>query len=135
MAGAEKTLPDSELGWAAARGIEVTKEGDGCWRPCSGCQESVDGCVSTKDYPFSAIFGCQPGGGCGECGGIGVIWDRTDYAEMAEWTIRRDKDHENVKRILTEEGGLPPFQAEALTLSLLDLETPSTATARGLDAS
>lgn len=53
---------------------EVMAEGDGHWTACTGCQESSEGCVSTTDYPYSAAFKCQPGGGCGECGGIGVIW-------------------------------------------------------------
>src|SRR5690349_6179102 len=48
---------------------ELIAEGDGFWRPCSGCQESSDGCVSVIDYPYSPVFQCQPGGGCGECGG------------------------------------------------------------------
>ncbi|WP_066723457.1 hypothetical protein [Sphingomonas pituitosa] len=53
---------------------EVMEEDGGCWTACSGCQESCDGCVSTKDYPYDARFRCQPGSGCRECGGIGVIW-------------------------------------------------------------
>lgn len=58
----------------AARIAEVVKEDGGCWMPCSGCQESDEGYVSEKDYPYSSLFKCQPGGGCGECGGIGVVW-------------------------------------------------------------
>ncbi len=65
------------------RVAEIIAEGDGFWRPCSGCQESVDGCVSYRDYPYSETFQCQPGGGCRECGGLGVIWDTTDYEAMA----------------------------------------------------
>lgn len=60
---------------------ELVAEGDGDWVACSGCQESVDGCVSTKDYPYDPLFRCQPGRGCGECGGIGALWrDRSYYA-------------------------------------------------------
>lgn len=66
-----------------SRVMEVREECDGFWAPCSGCQESVDGYVSTKDYPYSAAFACQPGGGCSECGGLGVKWDTTDYDAMA----------------------------------------------------
>ncbi len=62
---------------------EVMQEDGGCWSACSGCQESVDGCVSSRDYPYSPIFKCQPGGGCGECGGIGVIWE--DGAFLASY--------------------------------------------------
>lgn len=54
---------------------ELMDEGDGFWRACSGCQEGVDGYVSERDYPFDPTFRCQPGGGCSECGGIGVLWD------------------------------------------------------------
>lgn len=62
-------------GEALARRIaEVVQEDGGCWSACSGCQDSVDGYVSNKDYPYSQIFKCPPGGGCRECGGIGVIW-------------------------------------------------------------
>lgn len=57
-----------------ARIAEVIAEDGGCWTACSGCQESCEGYVSTKDYPYDARFQCQPGGGCRECGGIGVIW-------------------------------------------------------------
>lgn len=54
---------------------EWIDEGDGFWRACSGCQEGEDGYVSENDYPFDPMFRCQPGGGCSECGGIGVLWD------------------------------------------------------------
>ena len=68
-------------------------EEDGSWQACSGCQESVDGQVSQTDYPYSALFGCQPGGGCSSCGGLGVKWDDTDYADMAQsiraWRLSR----------------------------------------------
>jgi hypothetical protein len=58
----------------ARRVAETMDEDGGCWSACSGCQEGVDGCVSTRDYPYSPIFKCQPGSGCRECGGIGVTW-------------------------------------------------------------
>lgn len=58
---------------------ERMDECDGFWRACSGCQESVDGSISLSDYPRSEIFRCQPGSGCRECGGIGVIWDNHNY--------------------------------------------------------
>lgn len=58
---------------------ELVEEGAGFWRACSGCQEGEDGYVSTRDYPYNKTFRCQPGAGCRECGGLGVIWDDTDY--------------------------------------------------------
>lgn len=63
---------------------ELIDEGDGDWTACSGCQEGIDGCVSTTDYPYDPMFRCQPGGGCGECGGIGVIWRDRSYYQMDE---------------------------------------------------
>lgn len=72
-----------EAKWSE-RIAELVADGDGIWRACSGCQEGVDGYVSERDYPHSRTFQCQPGGGCRECGGLGVIWDNTDYNEMAE---------------------------------------------------
>lgn len=53
---------------------ELIEDGGG-WRACSGCQEGEDGYVSTRDYPYDPVFRCQPGSGCSECGGIGVLWE------------------------------------------------------------
>lgn len=66
---------ERESHWLKKRIAEIVEEDGGCWRACSGCQESCDGCVSSKDYPYNDIFKCQPGGGCRECGGIGVLWE------------------------------------------------------------
>ena len=65
------------------RVAEVMQEGGGFWRACSGCQESAEGYVSPSLWPYCEVFQCQPGMGCGECGGIGVVWDNTDYDKMA----------------------------------------------------
>ncbi|CAN5534111.1 hypothetical protein BH09PSE4_BH09PSE4_22870 [soil metagenome] len=78
-------------GVGSERIAEVLAGGDGFWRPCSGCQESSEGVVSTEDYPYSATFQCQPGGGCRECGGIGVLWDTTDYEAMARDMLAEDE--------------------------------------------
>lgn len=64
-----------DRGHTARRIKELVDECDGFWTACSGCQEGVDGYVSERDYPFDPMFRCQPGGGCSECGGIGVLWD------------------------------------------------------------
>lgn len=56
---------------------------EGLWRTCSGCYECEDG-YPNGDYPHSDVFGCTLGGGCGECGGLGAVWDTTDYAAMGE---------------------------------------------------
>ena len=76
--------------WTKRRIHEVLDEGDGFWKPCCGCQESCDGYVSTKDYPYSEIYRCHPGAGCGECGGIGVVWDDTDYEAYARSALQDD---------------------------------------------
>ncbi len=60
--------------------IATLDEGNGFWRTCSGCHESNEG-VPTG--PYSSILKCHLGGGCDECGGIGAIWDSTDYQAMA----------------------------------------------------
>ena len=65
--------------WLTNRVAEVVEEDGGCWTACSGCQESVDGYVSSKHYPYNPIFKCQPGSGCRECGGIGVVWQDGDF--------------------------------------------------------
>src|SRR3569623_1185652 len=78
---------------------ERVAEGDGFWRPCSGCLESCDGGVSESDYPYSEIFKCQPGGGCGECGGIGVVWDTTDYEDYAQFALAEDHKDAELTRL------------------------------------
>ena len=56
----------------------ASEEGQGgaaCgWRPCTGCHETEDG-YSVGRYPHSQVFGREVGGGCHECGGIGVVWE------------------------------------------------------------
>lgn len=64
------------------RGIaETLDEGSGFWRACSGCHELDDG---HDTGPYSETLRCVLGGGCAECGGIGAVWDATDYAAMAD---------------------------------------------------
>lgn len=60
---------------------ETLAEGGGFWRTCSGCYESEDG-YPNGYYPHSTVFNCTLGGGCTECGGIGAVWDDTDYEAM-----------------------------------------------------
>jgi hypothetical protein len=63
---------------------EALESSDGFWRTCSGCYESEDG-HPVGDYPYSAILNCDLGAGCSECGGIGAVWDNTDYDAMVEF--------------------------------------------------
>lgn len=68
------------------RGIaEVLTECDGFWATCTGCHESNEG---HPTGPYSSIFKCTLGIGCSECGGIGAVWDDTDYAAMAEALLK-----------------------------------------------
>lgn len=68
------------------RGVpETIKEGGGFWRSCTGCHELNEG---RDTGPYSAVLGCHLGQGCGECGGIGAIWDSTDYQTMADSMAR-----------------------------------------------
>lgn len=60
---------------------ETLENGDGFWQSCSGCHETEDG-HPVGDYPYSDILKCDLGGGCSECGGIGAVWDNTDYEAM-----------------------------------------------------
>jgi hypothetical protein len=80
--------------WAMAdlpielRGVaEELEQGSGFWRSCSGCHESNEG-VPTG--PFSAVFKCHLGGGCRECGGLGAVWDDTDYDDMADFMAQAE---------------------------------------------
>lgn len=56
--------------------------GSGFWRSCSGCHELNEG---HDTGPQSKVFQCALGNGCSECGGIGAIWDTTDYDAMADF--------------------------------------------------
>ncbi|WP_176060303.1 hypothetical protein [Paraburkholderia sp. BCC1876] len=62
---------------------EVINSGSGQWRTCAGCHESADG-HPVGDYVYSERFQCDLGSGCGDCGGIGAVWDNTDYAAMGD---------------------------------------------------
>lgn len=61
---------------------EAIGDGGGFWRSCSGCHELNEGMATG---PFSETFKCHLGVGCSECGGIGAIWDTTDYDAMADF--------------------------------------------------
>lgn len=64
------------------QGISETLEnGDGFWRSCTGCHELNEG---HDTGPYSQTLKCHLGCGCSECGGIGAIWDTTDYQAMAD---------------------------------------------------
>jgi hypothetical protein len=55
------------------------EEGAGAWRACSGIHELIEG---HPTGPWSETLKSYMGGGCRECGGIGAIWDNTDYSQV-----------------------------------------------------
>lgn len=60
--------------------IEEAMVEGGWWKPCSGCYETVDG--QPVGSSRKTVFGCEAGGGCDECGGIGVIWEEAPTDEQ-----------------------------------------------------
>ena len=60
---------------------QTLANGAGQWRTCTGCHESNEGMPTG---PYSSIMKCYLGNGCDECGGIGAVWDTTDYKQMAD---------------------------------------------------
>ena len=91
LAKARTTSLAAQDDWTAKRVAELMAEGDGHWRSCTGCHETNEG-AETGDYPFNPVFKTYQGGGCGECGGIGVVWDDIDYADYAEFCLNADDD-------------------------------------------
>lgn len=87
-----KCALDAQLAEAEARGRRKAREpllqnvepDDGFWVSCSGCHETNEG-YETGHYAYSPVFKCYVGCGCRECGGLGVIWDNTDYSAMADF--------------------------------------------------
>lgn len=61
---------------------EVVADGCGFWNSCSGCYETEDG-HPVGSYAYSAVMQCELGSGCSECGGLGAVWDNTDWDEVA----------------------------------------------------
>lgn len=65
---------------------ECSHDDSGRWQTCSGCHESEDG-YDVGHYPFNKDFNCKLGGGCHECGGIGALWDTTNYDDYARFAL------------------------------------------------
>jgi hypothetical protein len=57
---------------------EQLADNAGFWHSCSGCHNLNEG-HPTGEY--SAILKCHLGMGCSECGGVGAVWDNTDYSD------------------------------------------------------
>jgi hypothetical protein len=98
-------------------------QGSGFWRSCTGCHETNEG-YPVGSYPYSPGLKCHLGIGCNECGGVGAVWDNTDYGEFAEFSIAADRDHDNIKRILID-GGIQPYPADQLAMAITALEIPA----------
>lgn len=75
---------------------ETVDGGGGFWRSCSGCHETNEG---HDTGPFSQVFRCALGLGCSECGGIGAVWDTTDYNEMAEHMLSMEREEQSLSEI------------------------------------
>lgn len=97
---ADRTVRDAHLtyGWRPvyaapqpAESVELQgvseslSSGDGFWRSCTGCHETNEG---YDTGPYSKTLRCHLGNGCRECGGIGAVWDDTDYDAMADYMAR-----------------------------------------------
>lgn len=68
---------------------EAIKEGPGCWKSCSGCHEHNEG-VSLGQWSY--VLQCNLGMGCHECGGIGAVWDATDWSDFHLTAIEADSE-------------------------------------------
>lgn len=91
-AAAQRGVPvDAWLAESADAVRERIEEGGGFWRTCSGCHETEDG-HDVGHYPYSTVLQCKVGSGCGECGGIGAIWDTTDYEDMGKYLAASPAD-------------------------------------------
>lgn len=58
---------------------DASEDGRGFWRSCSGCHELNEGHPTGR---YSKALSCYLGLGCTECGGIGAVWDATDYSDF-----------------------------------------------------
>jgi hypothetical protein len=72
---------------------EQIEEGSGFWRECSGCYETEDG-HPVGQYGYSDAMRCALGSGCSECGGIGAVWDNTDYEALGHDWVAEERDVE-----------------------------------------
>ncbi len=69
----------------------VLSEDCGAWVSCTGCYATDEGYPTASTDP---VFGCALGMGCRECGGLGAVWDPTDWSTLAvedEGELSRDE--------------------------------------------
>lgn len=72
----KKSFPEPDFARSIAAIMRSEAEGGAAcgWRSCTGCHETNEG-AETGHYPYSPMFQAFVGGGCSECGGIGVVWE------------------------------------------------------------
>lgn len=64
----------------------------GWWQSCTGCTESEDGYVNSRDYPDHPMHpGVPQGGGCDECKGKGIVFFHFTKADAA-WCERQGRE-------------------------------------------
>ena len=87
------------------RVVELRKDEPeaGFWIACSGCQESDEGYLSEELWPHSKVFKVQPGSGCTECGGLGVLWDDTDYEAFGKFITGDENAPTSVEQAVAAE--------------------------------
>lgn len=88
---------------------EEADSGAACaWRSCTGCLESEDG-HSVGHYPYSDVFGCLVGGGCHECGGLGVVWEYYPKSALDQMAREfQETPSEAVSRLIQEAISIAP---------------------------
>lgn len=71
------------------------------WLTCSGCHETEDG-HDMGHYPYSPALQCKLGSGCIECGGLGAIWDTTDYEELGAFMAKVGEEEDAQEREIAD---------------------------------
>lgn len=74
----------------------IDEEHDGYWAPCSGCYETEDG-YPVGTYSHSEALRCALGSGCSECGGLGAVWDATEWEGYAAFCAEQDAKRDAVR--------------------------------------
>lgn len=113
-------FPTEPMACGLADRVGEAMEDGGFWRSCTGCYDTCDG-YPTGAYPYSAALHCDLGAGCRECGGLGAVWDDTDYDDMADFMLKYDRDFGNIKRVLID-GGVTRWKVEELTTEIMALD-------------
>ncbi|MCO5077310.1 MULTISPECIES: MazG-like family protein [unclassified Chelatococcus] len=89
LVAAERAESATDIEAISADSVKsASEDGRGFWRSCSGCHELNDGCPTGR---YSKALSCHLGLGCHECGGIGAIWDTTDYSDFGRYLSQECK--------------------------------------------